>query len=93
MGTHDRGSDRIVDRSPAQEDLITFAFGMAAGIAVGLALFRVDAVTLLGAMTSTPALDMVNRLAGSSLPSIGYAGTYAFANVLMAAAGSLLMRL
>lgn len=47
---------------------------------------------LTGALTSTPALDMVNRRAGSPLPTLGYAGTYAFANVLLAIAGSLLMR-
>jgi len=49
-------------------------------------------VTLLGALTSTPALDLVNRRAESPLPTVGYAGTYAFANVLLTIAGSLLMR-
>jgi putative transport protein len=44
-------------------------------------------------MTSTPALDLVNRQADSALPTVGYAGTYGFANVLLAIAGSLLMRL
>jgi putative transport protein len=44
-------------------------------------------------MTSTPALDMLNRQADSPLPTVGYPGTYAFANVLLAIAGSMLMRL
>jgi len=67
------------------------------GFVVGRALLGFDPVTLLGAltgaMTSTPALDIVNREAESALPTVGYAGTYAFANVLLATAGSLLMRL
>lgn len=47
---------------------------------------------LTGSLTSTPALDLVNRQADSPLPTVGYAGTYAFANVLLAIAGSVLMR-
>lgn len=67
------------------------------GAVVGRLLLRLDAVILLGALTgaltSTPALDIVNRRAGSAVPTVGYAGTYAFANVLLAVAGSILMRL
>lgn len=67
------------------------------GFVVGRSLLGFDPVILLGAltgsMTSTPALDMVNRQADSPLPTVGYAGTYAFANVLLAVAGSMLMRL
>lgn len=77
--------------------LIVMAGPVLVGFVIGRVLLGFDAVVLLGAltgaMTSTPALDMVNRQADSPLPTVGYAGTYAFANVLLALAGSLLMRL
>jgi len=76
---------------------VVMAAPLAAGFVVGRTLLGFDPVTLLGAltgaMTSTPALDLVNREADSALPTVGYAGTYAFANVLLATAGSMLMRL
>ena len=57
---------------------------------VGRSVLGLDPVILLGALTgaltSTPALDLVNRQADSPLPTVGYAGTYAFANVLLAIA-------
>ena len=49
--------------------------------------------SLTGAMTSTPALAVVNEAAKSSVPSIGYAGTYTFANVFLTFAGTFLMTL
>jgi putative transport protein len=61
------------------------------GFVVGRAVLGFDPV-VLGALTSTPALDMINRQAGRTLPTVGYAGTYACANVLLAIAGSVLMR-
>jgi len=48
---------------------------------------------MAGAMTSTPALKVVTQNARSSLPALGYAGTYTFANVLLALLGSLLARM
>lgn len=48
---------------------------------------------LAGAMTSTPALNTLTSEARSSLPGLGYAGTYAFANLLLALAGTLIMML
>jgi putative transport protein len=76
--------------------LIVMALAVVAGLTIGR-LLGLDVVILLGAltgaMTSTPALDMLNRQADSPLPTVGYAGTYAFANVLLAVAGSLLIRL
>ena len=45
------------------------------------------------AMTSTPALSVVNDSARSSVPALGYAGTYTFANVLLTFAGTLMMML
>ena len=66
------------------------------GFVVGRGLLGLDPVTLLGALTgaltSTPALGIVTRQAESALPTVGYAGTYAFANVLLAIAGSVLVR-
>lgn len=47
---------------------------------------------ITGAMTSTPALGVVTKQAGNSIPVIGYAGTYTFANVILAFLGSLLVR-
>ncbi len=48
---------------------------------------------LTGAMTSTPALGVVTKEAKSSVPALGYAGTYAFANVFLTVAGGLIVRL
>jgi putative transport protein len=48
---------------------------------------------ITGAMTSTPALNTIIRAANSPVPSLGYAGTYAFANVFLALAGTLIMML
>jgi len=47
--------------------------------------------SLTGAMTSTPALSALQDAAKSSMPALGYAGTYAFANVLLTLAGTLIM--
>jgi putative transport protein len=67
------------------------------GFAFGHFVLRLHPVILLGALTgattSTPALSVVVRMAGNSLPSLGYAGTYTFANVFLALAGGLLIRL
>jgi putative transport protein len=47
--------------------------------------------SLTGAMTSTPALGVVTSTAKSSVPAIGYAGTYTFANVMLTFAGTYMM--
>ncbi len=64
---------------------------------VGRYGFKMNGAILLGAitgaMTSTPSLTQVTKLAKSSVPTIGYVGTYAFANVLLAIAGSVIMML
>jgi putative transport protein len=66
------------------------------GFAFGRYVLRLHPVILMGALTgaatSTPALKIVTQQAGSPLPSVGYAGTYAFANVILAVAGGLLVR-
>jgi putative transport protein len=48
---------------------------------------------LTGAMTSAAAMSIVNAEAKSSIPALGYTGTYAFANVILAVAGTLIMLL
>ncbi len=49
--------------------------------------------SITGAMTSTPSLNIVSRASRSAVPSLGYAGTYTFANVLLTFAGTLIMML
>jgi putative transport protein len=48
---------------------------------------------LTGAMTSGAALSVVTKESQSSVPAIGYAGTYAFGNVLLMVAGPLILLL
>jgi putative transport protein len=48
---------------------------------------------LTGAMTSGAALSVVTAEAKSAIPAIGYAGTYAFGNVLLMVAGPLVILL
>ena len=70
---------------------------MLSAFAVGRLVFKMNAALLLGAvtgsMTSTAALQQVRSQADSAVPALGYVGTYAFANVLLALAGGLIMRL
>ncbi|MGO3798592.1 MAG: aspartate:alanine antiporter [Vibrio casei] len=46
---------------------------------------------IIGARTCAPAMDIVNDYAKSTIPALGYAGTYATANILMTLAGTLLI--
>lgn len=46
---------------------------------------------LTGAMTSAAAMSLVNSEARSALPSLGYTGTYAFANVILTVVGTVIM--
>jgi putative transport protein len=48
---------------------------------------------ITGAMTSTPSLNIVTTAARSSVPALGYAGTYTFANVFLTFAGTIIMTL
>ena len=48
---------------------------------------------LTGAMTSGASLSVVTAEAKSAVPAIGYAGTYAFGNVLLMVAGPLMLLL
>ena len=46
---------------------------------------------ITGAMTSGASLSVVTKVANSHMPSLGYTGAYAFANVLLTIAGSLIL--
>lgn len=46
---------------------------------------------IIGARTCAPAMDVVNEHARSTIPALGYAGTYAIANILMTIAGTALV--
>jgi len=67
------------------------------GYVFGRKILRLDPVLLLGAlagaMTAGATLSAVTREAHSSVPALGYTGTFAFASVLMTLAGSLIMHL
>jgi len=67
------------------------------GYLFGRRVLRLNPALLLGsitgAMTSTPALNVVTEEAKSTVPALGYAGTYTFANVLLTFAGALMMTL
>ncbi len=70
---------------------------VAVGWLVGRLLLRLNPAVLLGAitgaMTSGAALSVVNSAARSSVPALGYTGAYAFANVILTVAGTLIVRL
>ena len=48
---------------------------------------------IIGARTCAPAMDVVNENARSTVPALGYAGTYAIANVFMTIAGTIIILL
>ena len=60
-------------------------------------ILRIPTVILLGAitgaMTSGASLSVVTGAAKSDVPALGYAGTYAFANVLLTIAGTIIVAL
>ncbi|UJF19989.1 aspartate:alanine antiporter [Vibrio sp. SS-MA-C1-2] len=62
---------------------------------VGAYILKMNRALLFGAMigarTCAPAMDMINHYARSSIPALGYAGTYAIANVLLTFAGTLII--
>ena len=64
---------------------------------VGRRLMNLNPALLLGsvtgAMTSTPALNVLNEAARSPVPALGYAGTYTIANVLLTFAGAVIAML
>ena len=67
------------------------------GYAFGRRVLGLNPVLLLGAitgsMTSGGSLSVVNAQAKSTIPSLGYTGAYAFANVFLTIAGSVILLL
>jgi putative transport protein len=67
-----------------------------AGWVLGRHLLGMGPSTLMGAitgaMTNTACLKLVCDEAKSSVPALGYAGAYVFANVILTVAGSLIVR-
>jgi putative transport protein len=65
------------------------------GYAFGRKVLGIHPVLLLGgitgSMTSGASLSVVTKAANSSVPSLGYTGAYAFANVLLTIAGSIIL--
>lgn len=61
----------------------------------GRKVLKINPVLLLGAltgaMTSGACLSIVNKEAQSTIPSLGYTGSYAFANIFLTIAGSLIL--
>jgi putative transport protein len=72
--------------------LIIVLLPVSLGFLAGYFLLRMNAALLLGAiagaMTSTPALEVINDMAKSNIPALGYAGTYTFANVFLTLGGA-----
>lgn len=68
---------------------------VAIGYLFGRKVLGLNPVVLLGAitgaMTSGASLSVVTNAAKSSVPSLGYTGSYAFANVLLTVAGSVIL--
>jgi putative transport protein len=62
---------------------------------VGAYILKMNRALLIGAVvgarTCAPAMDVVNEHARSTIPALGYAGTYAIANILMTLAGTVLI--
>ena len=67
------------------------------GYLYGSLVLKMNPILLLGAltgaMTSTPALKSLNDMAGNSVPALGYAGTYTFANVFLTLGGASIIML
>ncbi len=68
---------------------------VAVGYIFGRRILKIPAVLLLGAitgsMTSGASLSVVTAEAKSPVPALGYTGAYAFANVLLTIAGSVIL--
>jgi putative transport protein len=75
--------------------LLVSVVPVALAFLVGAYLFKMNKALLFGAIigarTCAPAMDIVNDYARSTIPALGYAGTYAIANILMTLAGTLLI--
>ena len=76
----------------AASGIVIMLVPLSLGYLVGHFLLKMNPALLLGAitgaMTSTPALNLLNELSKSSIPALGYAGTYTFANVFLTLGGA-----
>ena len=65
------------------------------GVAFAIKILRFNPAiafgAITGAMTSGAALSIVCKEADSNVPALGYTGTYAFANVLLTIAGTVVL--
>jgi len=65
------------------------------GYVFGSKVLKINPVFLLGgitgSMTSGASLSLVIGQAGNSMPALGYTGAYAFANILLTVAGSIIL--
>jgi len=96
------GGDIIETFSQAGPQLILAGIGVTViplliAYLIGRKLLHLNPVILLGAitgaMTSGASLSIVTNEAKSELPSLGYTGTYAFANVFLTIAGTIIILL
>jgi len=75
--------------------IIVTVVPVAVGYIFGRKVLKIPAVLLLGgitgSMTSGASLSVVTQEAKSSVPALGYTGAYAFANVLLTVAGSIIL--
>lgn len=75
---------------------VTFASALI-GYFFGTKVLKLNPALLLGsvtgAMTSTPALNILNEETKSAVPALGYSGTYTIANVLLTFAGTVMAML
>ena len=64
---------------------------------IGTKILKMNPALLLGALigarTCAPAMDIVSDYTKSTIPALGYAGTYPIANILMTISGTILMLL
>jgi len=77
--------------------IVVTSIPVAVGYVFGRGVLGINPVLLLGAitgsMTSGVSLSIVTAEARSVVPSLGYTGAYAFANVLLTVAGSVILLL
>ena len=75
--------------------ILTTMIPLFLGYLFGSKVLRLSPVLLFGALagalTSGAALSIVTREAKSSAPALGYTGTYAFANIILSMAGTLMV--
>ena len=75
--------------------VLTTILPLLAGYVFGSKVLKLSPILLFGALagalTSGAALSIVTREAKSSAPALGYTGTYAFANIILSMAGTLMV--